>query len=197
MSSLSPSSSTDRRKFEAAVGPLLGRLLGFLSRRIKSRSGVEEDLLQDAVLQAWREWDTLRDRDAVRPWLFRICLRVLQEHMRKNARREQLVPVVDLEPHFVELVASSSPTSLELLLERASNEEVWAALQSLPRELSLALELYEVEELSYREVADTLGLPIGTVMSRIHRARRQLAVILTAPPTARSEAGEESEHARR
>lgn len=197
MSSLPSSSPAERRRFEAAVGPLLGRLLGFLSRRVKSRAGLEEDLLQDAVLQAWREWGALRDQDAARPWLFRICLRVLQEHLRKNARREQLVPVVDLEPRFVELVASSSPTSLELLIERATNEEVWSALQSLPRELSLALELYEVEELSYREVADTLGLPIGTVMSRIHRARRQLAVILTAPPSARSETAEESEHARR
>lgn len=193
----SRSSSAERRQFEAAVGPLLGRLLGFLSRRVKNRAGVEEDLLQDAVLQAWREWETLRDRDAVRAWLFRICLRVLQEHLRKHARREQLVPVVDLEPQFVELVASSSPTSLELLIERASNEEVWSALQRLPRELSLALELYEVEELSYREVADTLGLPIGTVMSRIHRARRQLAVILTAPPATGSEAGEEDEHVQR
>ncbi|HEY8942975.1 MAG TPA: RNA polymerase sigma factor [Polyangiaceae bacterium] len=197
MSPPSRSSSAERRRFEAAVGPLLGRLLGFLSRRVKSRSGEEEDLLQDAVLQAWREWETLRDHDAVRPWLFRICLRVLQEHMRKSARREQLIPVVDLEQRFVELIASPSPTSLELLIDRASSEEVWSALQRLPRELSLALELYEVEELSYREVAEALGLPIGTVMSRIHRARRHLAVILTAPRAECSQMDEEVERARR
>jgi RNA polymerase sigma-70 factor (ECF subfamily) len=196
MSPLSRSSSAERRQFEAAVGPLLGRLSGFLSRRVKNRAGEAEDLLQDAVLQAWREWDTLRDHEALRAWLFRICLHTLQEYMRKHARREQLVPVVDLEPRFAELIASPSPTSLELLIERASNEEVWSALQRLPRELSLPLELFEVEELSYREVADALGVPIGTVMSRIHRARRQLAVILTAHRAEGTKPDQEVERAR-
>lgn len=167
-----------RRDFEGAVAPLLPQLLGFLARRAKGAEA--EDLLQEAILQAWRQWGQLRDRSALRPWLFQICLRTLRERARQSARREQLVPVVDLEPQFLELIASPSPTSLELLIERASDEEVWAALQRLPREVGLALELYEVEELSYREVASTLDLPIGTVMSRIHRARRQLAVALAA-----------------
>jgi RNA polymerase sigma-70 factor, ECF subfamily len=166
-----------RREFERAVSPFLPRLHGFLARR--SRREHAEDLLQESILRAWQQWEKLRDRAATRSWLFQIALRTLLEHVRRNARREQLVSVVDLEPEFVELVASPAPTSLELLIERASDEAVWMALGALPRELGLALELYEVEELSYAEVAAALELPIGTVMSRIHRARRQLAVILT------------------
>jgi RNA polymerase sigma-70 factor, ECF subfamily len=165
-----------RREFEDSVAPLLPQLLGFLSRRAKG--GEAEDLLQESVLRAWRQWGQLADRRSLRPWLFQICLSTLREQARKNARRERLVPVVDLEPQFVDLVASPSPTSLELLIERASDDEVWAALEGLPREFGLALELFEIEELSYREVAAALDLPMGTVMSRIHRARRQLAVVL-------------------
>jgi RNA polymerase sigma-70 factor, ECF subfamily len=170
-------SSPDRRRFERLVLPHLDRLVAF-ARRLGADHAEAQDWTQDAVTRAWRAFSQLDDESSARAWLFRILRTVAADEARTRARRRALVDVTELEERHEEMVASEDPDPLEALLSAATAATVQAALDAIPQEFADAVELHDLHELKYREIADVLGIPLGTVMSRISRGRRLLAVVL-------------------
>lgn len=130
-----------------------------------------EDLLQDVLARAWSRLHLWRAGTNMRTWLFAIMHNLHANFVRTTSRR----PVaVDLEPQLARLgEAPRQSEDLELaVLERA--------LGDLPADQRAAVLLVGLEGLSYQEAADVLGIPIGTVMSRLHRGRERLRVLLVA-----------------
>jgi len=172
---LSPKQLADRQAlFDALVLPHLDRLLAFAVRRTDARADAE-DAVQEACVRAWLGFDELRDRAAVRAWLYRILRTVLSETGEKSARRRQLVSITRLEEAHEELVGSERDTLFDEVAARLTGDEVHAALAQLPEDFAVAVELHDIDGFKYHEIADVVGVPIGTVMSRISRGRRLLA----------------------
>lgn len=134
------------------------------------RADVAEDLVQQTFLQWARKGHTLRDRTKVKTWLFT----TLYREWLGQARREVRHPEVEFEPdlHGVEGPAEDEP---EPRVDSATLQE---ALERLDPGHRAPLVLFYLKELSYREIADTLGVPVGTVMSRLSRAKDRLRSIL-------------------
>lgn len=143
-----------------------------------------EDAVQEACGRAWVGLDELRDAAKVRAWLYRILRSVLSEGEERSARRRQLVSITRLEEAHDELVASDGDIVFEEVAARLTGEEVRAALQQLPDDFATVVELHDIDGFKYHEIAEIVGIPIGTVMSRISRGRRLLAGAVLASRSA-------------
>ena len=134
-----------------------------------------EDAVQEACLRAFRAIDRFRGGDA-RPWLLTIVRNVCYSHLRKN-RREPESETFDDDAHG----STCDPAEANALAWREVKSELLRrGLERLPAEFREAIVLHEIEGLSYREVAAIVEIPIGTVMSRLARARRKLHIELLA-----------------
>src|SRR5918911_4739138 len=154
--------------------PHLDRLLAFAVRRTDARADAE-DAVQEACVRAWLAFDDLRDGARVRAWLYRILRTVLSEAQERTARRRQLVSITRLESAHEELVGGDRDLLFDEVAARLSGEAVRAALAQLPEDFAVAVELHDIDGFKYQEIAEIVGVPIGTVMSRISRGRRLLA----------------------
>jgi RNA polymerase sigma-70 factor (ECF subfamily) len=182
-------SLSDRHaRFDALVLPHLDRLLAFAARRTNVRADAE-DAVQEACGRAWLGLDDLRDPAKVRAWLYRILRGVLSESEERNARRRQLVSITRLEEAHDELVSSDTDMVFEEVASRLTGEEVHAALQQLPDDFATVVELHDIDGFKYHEIAEIIGAPIGTVMSRISRGRRLLAGAVLSSRTLSRESG--------
>ena len=182
-------SISDRHaRFDALVLPHLDRLLAFAARRTNVRADAE-DAVQEACGRAWLGLDDLRDATKVRAWLYRILRGVLSETEERTARRRQLVSITRLEEAHDELVSSDGDLVFEEVAARLTSEEVHAALGQLPDDFAMVVELHDIDGFKYHEIAEIVGVPIGTVMSRISRGRRLLAGAVLASRTATRESG--------
>lgn len=161
-------------RFHALVLPHLDRLLGFARRRTDDASDAE-DAVQDACIKAWLAFGDLRDESLVRPWLYRILRSVLSDSFEKSGRRRQLVPISRLEDTHEELVATDTDFVFGEVALRLDTEALRAGLASIPEDFATAVELHDIDGFKYAEIAEIVGAPIGTVMSRISRGRRLLA----------------------
>lgn len=123
-----------------------------------------QDLVQETYLQAWRSYDRFEPGTNLRAWLFKILFNVFYS----GARKDRL-PLAPIEENIAETVAFDPPTPQHL-----TDEEVRAAVERLPRDYQIPVVLADVEDFSYREIADVLEIPLGTVMSRLHRGRKLL-----------------------
>ncbi len=166
-----------QERFKALTLPHLDVLLGIARRRLND-TPLAEDLVQDTYMRAWEAFDSLVDEAQVRGWLVRILQRVTSDHYRTHLRRQTLLPVTRLEDEHSEILASHQEDPLEVLISRYSDERVEDALMQLPRDFAEALELHDIEGFKYREVAEIMEVPLGTVMSRIARGRRLLAALI-------------------
>jgi len=131
-----------------------------------------EDLVQETYLRAWRSFDRFALGTNCRAWLYRIFFNVHSEHRRTQGRK----PIVFSLHHVKETTLSSetrTPSDLTL-------EEVKVAFSELPEPYRIALVLADIEGMRYREIAEALDLPIGTVMSRLSRGRQMLRARLAA-----------------
>jgi RNA polymerase sigma-70 factor (ECF subfamily) len=128
-----------------------------------------EDLVQETFLRAYRGFDRFEPGTNIRAWLFTILHRVRTDSFRKAGRSPRTVELVDEGP--------AVPPPQDALA--TGGEEVERALAALPESFRVAVILRDVEELSYDEIARALGIPIGTVMSRIHRGRGLLRAALS------------------
>jgi RNA polymerase sigma-70 factor (ECF subfamily) len=136
------------------------------------------DALQEVLVRVHRAYKDLRDPAAEKHWLYRIATNVARDFRSKRRRAPQLLgdsPVDDAEPA---LGGSGEASPLERLEAAETSERLQEALASLRPELREALLLHTVTGLKYREIADALGLPIGTVTTRIHEARKRIAARL-------------------
>ena len=138
------------------------------------------DLLQESLLRAYDAWDSFELGTSGRRWLHRILRNSFYSRCRRVRREKRWLAdrsgVVD-SLHYGG-IRRSRKTPEAKIAERGLTEEVDSALSCLPGEFRSVLELYCVEGLSYKEIATLIGCPVGTVMSRIHRARRRLKKII-------------------
>ena len=170
-----PGQAADRlARFNAVILPHLDRLLAFAIRRTEAAADAE-DAVQETCIRAWGALDDLRDDERARAWLYRILRGVLGESEERTARRRQLVSITRLEDAHEEAVAGDADALFDEIVARLTGEEVRAALAQLPDDFAVAVELHDIDGFKYQEIADIVGVPLGTVMSRISRGRRLLA----------------------
>ncbi|HKO14960.1 MAG TPA: sigma-70 family RNA polymerase sigma factor [Gemmatimonadaceae bacterium] len=175
-------------RFDALVLPHLDRLLAFAVRRTDARADAE-DLVQEACVRAWLGFDDLRDPTRVRAWLYQVLRSVLSEAGERSTRRRQLVSITRLEAAHEELVGGDADVVFDEVAARLTGEEVHAALGQLPEDFAVAVELHDIDGFKYQEIAEIVGAPIGTVMSRISRGRRLLAGAVLANRAAVAQPG--------
>jgi len=174
-----PEGVMDRRGFEERALPHLRALYG-LALRLTGDASAAEDLVQETYLKGLQAFVTLRDPDRVRPWLFQILSRLVTDRHRASGREVPLETPEDLDRFSLyDRIADEDPLPYsdrlhEDFLAQFRDEDVRRALVRIPEVYRVPLVLVYVEGLSYRELADFLGCPIGTVMSRLHRGRKTL-----------------------
>lgn len=139
-----------------------------LVRRMTSHSGVAEEILQETWLAVWRSAGGFRGEASARSWLYGVARRQAHNHLRRP--RPALVNLEDA-PETADPTGSVE----DAVLAGAARFELAAAINELPEHLREVLLLILVDDLAYSEVAATLGVPIGTVKSRMSHARRRLA----------------------
>ena len=157
------------REFDARIaecGPLAYRV----ARGVLRNSADAEDVAQEALLRAYRSFDRLRDRNRFRAWLVRISFRLALDRLRSAKRREQR-DVLWSQPAHQPPIA----TAEDLAASSEFQAHLDRALEELPEKLRLALLLAAMEGHTIDEIASLLGIPVGTVKSRIFVARKQLA----------------------
>jgi RNA polymerase sigma-70 factor (ECF subfamily) len=134
-----------------------------------------EDVVQEAYLRALKHFGTFKGGDA-RPWLLKIVRNTFYTWIRRNRSSDAMTPLDEEED-----IHDSDAASPEMLMVREANQRlVRRALRQLPTEFLEVIVLREFEELSYQQIADTVQIPVGTVMSRLARARGRLAQIITS-----------------
>lgn len=159
--------------FERHVVPELTVLL-HVARTMTAREHDAEDLVQDTLLRAYNAIDCF-DGSHPRAWLFTIMRNAQTNRTRR--RRPELLD----DPNDTDRVEADSAKSPEKLVEeRLFVEAVASALATLPRRMTEVVELIDIDGLTYPEAAAALGVPVGTVMSRLHRARRKIRARLIA-----------------
>jgi RNA polymerase sigma factor (sigma-70 family) len=167
------------RRFQALAMPHLDAAYN-LARWLSRNPGDAEDIVQEAFLRAFRFFDSFRG-ELARPWLLSIVRRVWYDEWRRRASSEEVAPFDELRDDAQLEGWETAIADPETLAIRAQDvRDVQAALQRLPVEYREVLVLREMEDLSYREIAVIADVPVGTVMSRLARGRRRLAVLLAA-----------------
>jgi len=171
------SGSITQREFEREALAHLSALLA-VGTRLTKNTAEAEDLVQDTYVKAMRARRQFEAGTNMRAWLLRILTNTFINRYRRGGLEKSVIEGPDADPladgwiGASTLAAMRDPESQALrpVLER----EITTALDELPDEFRLAVVLADVEELSYREISDIMGCPIGTVMSRLHRGRRLL-----------------------
>ncbi len=149
-----------------------------------SRSAPDaEDLVQETYIRAFRFRDQFRPGTNLKAWLFRILTNTFINEYRKRSGQPDLTALDDVEENTLyrkmagRAAPSSSPEPEREVLDKMVSSEVTAALEELPEKFRSTV-LLDVEGFSYKEIAELLGIPIGTVMSRLHRGRKFLQLRL-------------------
>jgi len=157
-----------RLEYEAAVLPHLDELYGTAVRLTRSRVDAD-DLLQEAMTRAWTFWDRFETGTNARAWMHRILRNTFINGYRRRRREREVLREAETEPN-----RGTLGTGPAVVAPDGFGDEVEAALDGLSEDFRAVVDLVDVEGLSYQEAADRLSIPVGTVMSRLHRARRAL-----------------------
>lgn len=174
---------SSQTEFEALLMPILGQAYGYALRLTRNQADAE-DLVGDATLDAWRGFGTFQRGSAFKPWFLRVMTNRHRATWRSKARRLFTVsldeaPDLFLYNAFGEAgLATGGADPADQLIGRLSREAIDRAIRRLPIDYQETAALYFTEDLSYQEVAEVLGVPVGTVRSRLHRARKLLQQML-------------------
>jgi RNA polymerase sigma-70 factor (ECF subfamily) len=164
--------------FEELAMPLFDSLYNF-ARWLAHNSNDAEDLVQETYLKALRNFASFQPGTNFQAWMFRILKNTFLSSCSKLERR--MTAAMDSEEDGPEL-AIDTGTPETILMNRSNSEQVQRAIDDLPMHYREALLLCEVEEMSYREIAEILSIQIGTVMSRLARARKAVRQSLLSAP---------------
>ncbi|XLM22095.1 RNA polymerase sigma factor RpoE [Chromobacterium piscinae] len=170
----------EKRAFDLLVAKYQRRLARLLSRFIRDGSDIE-DVTQEAFIKAYRALPSFRGESAFYTWLYRIGINTAKNFLSANGRRPVVNSEIEDEDGESFDMASQIPdmnTPETELMNKEILATVNAAVEALPEELRTAISLREMEGLSYDEIATVMDCPIGTVRSRIFRAREAIAAEL-------------------
>jgi RNA polymerase sigma-70 factor (ECF subfamily) len=159
---------TDEEAFERHVLPEIEVLLR-VARSMTHNHAEAEDLVQDTLIRAYRGIGRFDGRYP-RAWLLTI---LRNTHINRNRRRRPEL-LRDQDATFERLATDASTDQADVYVEQTIDGEILAALDELSDDFRRVVELVDIDGLSYPEAADVLGIPVGTVMSRLHRARRRI-----------------------
>lgn len=169
-----------RDDFESAVAPHLDALYRTALRMARSREEAE-DLVQETVLRAYRGRQQFQAGTNFRAWIFTILTNTFINVYRMRSREPKTVDFSEVEPVYEDAARNThllSPEDVEKIGEHVG-DEVKRALNGLPSDYRIVLHLSVFEGLAYKEIAEVVGVPLGTVMSRLFRARRAMQDALT------------------
>ena len=167
----------ERTDFAQQAMQYAPQLFSAAMRMTRNKSDAE-DLVQETYLRAYRSFSTFNDGTNLRAWLFRILTNTFINSYRAKQRRVQETELNDVEDLYlyrrISGVDVASRSAEDTLFDLFTDDEVKAALEALPDNFRLPVLLADVEEFSYKEIAEMLDIPIGTVMSRLHRGRKAM-----------------------
>jgi RNA polymerase sigma-70 factor (ECF subfamily) len=169
----------DVRAFDLLVRKYRHKILGLISRYVHDWSECE-DVAQEAFVRAWRALPAFRGESAFYTWMYKIAVNTAKNHLVAQGRRP---PAEDLDADTAVQIDAGArlrdeATPEHELARREIERTVFETVEALPEELRVAITLREVDGLSYEEIAERMGCPIGTVRSRIFRAREAIDIQL-------------------
>jgi RNA polymerase sigma-70 factor, ECF subfamily len=172
-------SAAIRTSYDELITVHLDGLYG-TARRLTRNAASAEDLVQETMLKAWRSFHTFQPGTNARAWLYRILMNTYFDAQRKQSREPEFVAADDVGDLYLYGGVRDEATLREagnpevMVLDRVMDDAVRTSLEALPVAFLAAVLLVDVDGFAYKEAADVLGIPVGTVMSRLYRGRHAL-----------------------
>ena len=174
-----PAGPEAKAAFEAHLGAVIDGAFGTALRYTRNRTEAE-DLVQDAALLAWRGYGSFEQGSNFKAWFFRILTNCYFSKYRKRKRQGTEIELDDAPELYLYCQTAalglhgSTENPAERLMSQLATEQVEAAIAALPDEYRVVATLYFLQDFSYQEIAEVVGVPVGTIRSRLHRGRRLL-----------------------
>ena len=164
----------DRVRFEEDALALSDQVYS-VARHLANSRDEAEDLVQETYSRAFRSWRSFQPGTNLRAWLLRILTNLNIDRGRRKQRAPQM-QALEANDYFLydTLASDDGVTDEERVVERLSQDDIVSALSAVPHDFRDAIVLVDIGDFSYQDAAQILGIPIGTVMSRLHRGRRIL-----------------------
>jgi RNA polymerase sigma-70 factor (ECF subfamily) len=173
----------DQKTFANEAMQYAPQLFSGALRMTRNRADAE-DLVQETYMKAWRSFDSYQEGTNLRAWLFRIMTNSFINRYHQQQRRPKETDLGELEDLYLyRRIASFDQSQLsasaeDQMMSLFTDDEVKKAIEDIPEAFRLPVLLSDVEEFSYKEIAEILDVPIGTVMSRLHRGRKLMQKLL-------------------
>jgi len=169
------SEARDRVRFEEDALALSDQVFR-VARHLSGSREEAEDLVQETYARAFRSWRSFQPGTNLRAWLLRILTNLNIDRGRRNQRAPQTTPLEANDYYLYDKLAESdgAATDEERVVERLSQDDIVSALSAVPHDFRDVIVLVDIGDFSYQDAAHILDIPIGTVMSRLHRGRRIL-----------------------